>query len=53
MSFYGLSPDVVINLPEDDKKTINELIERGLKDGVVKPLPRIVVTVTDVQERLE
>ncbi len=47
---FSVAPNDVeslLQLPAQKKQKLRDLIENGLKDGAVRPLPRIVTTSTD------
>ncbi|XP_012280372.1 fatty acid synthase [Orussus abietinus] len=50
VSFHGVLLDTTNKLWE--KEAVKELLKKGIKDGVVKPLPRVVFPKTEVEAAL-
>lgn len=49
-SFFSISQDLMSSLRLIEKQKIHELLDEGLKNGVVKPLPRRLFTFTEFQK---
>ena len=49
-SFYAMSPGILTRLPFEEKEELRAFISRGITDGVVRPLPRIVYSTKDVEK---
>lgn len=41
----------ILELPEEDKKHLSILMEKGIKEGFVKPLPRNVMLDTSTVQK--
>ncbi|KAK6636857.1 hypothetical protein RUM43_010521 [Polyplax serrata] len=50
MSFYAVGSEIVTRLPESDKTTLHELMKNGIKNGVLRPLPRLTSTIKQVEK---
>lgn len=53
LSFYAQTTDVLTKLSPEDKKELHDLLENGIKSGVVKPFPRVVYTISDLSKLQE
>lgn len=43
-------PEVLLNLPLNEKNEIRDFITQGIKEGFIKPLPKIVTSEKDLKK---
>ncbi|XP_034245130.1 fatty acid synthase-like [Thrips palmi] len=49
-SFYGLHPNCLMNQKQDVRAAVHAMVQRGLDDGVVRPLDRTVLPASHAQK---
>ena len=48
-AFHAVKPEVLTQLRNNEKDEIRKFISDGLDEGIIKPLPRIVSSLKDIE----